>query len=71
MAIEVLFNICEEAGMYGAKYLNRSDIKSEFGFIFDCQASPGSYIIEAPEPTHLMPSFMEGLHMLLFHLKRD
>jgi tripeptide aminopeptidase len=46
--IEVLFNVCEEAGMYGAKYLKREDLISEFGFVFDCQASPGAYIIEAP-----------------------
>ena len=46
--IEVLFNVCEEAGMYGAKYVKKSDLKSEFGFVFDCQASPGAYIIEAP-----------------------
>ena len=46
--IEILFNVCEEAGMHGAKYLKRSDLKSEYGFVFDCQASPGSYIVEAP-----------------------
>ncbi len=46
--VEVLFNVCEEAGMHGAKYLKRSDVQSDFGFVFDCQASPGCYIIEAP-----------------------
>jgi len=46
--IEVLFNVCEEAGMYGAKFIKPSALNSEFGFVFDCQASPGAYIIEAP-----------------------
>ncbi len=46
--VEVLFNVCEEAGMHGAKYLKRSAVEAEYGFVFDCQASPGAYIVEAP-----------------------
>jgi tripeptide aminopeptidase len=46
--IEILFNVCEEAGMYGAKYIKASSLQSTFGFVFDCQASPGAYIVEAP-----------------------
>ncbi len=46
--IEILFDVCEEAGMYGAKYIKPSTLQSRFGFVFDCQASPGAYIIEAP-----------------------
>ena len=46
--IEVLFTVAEEAGMHGAKHINRSDFKAEFGFVFDCQASPANYIVEAP-----------------------
>lgn len=46
--IEILFTVCEEAGMHGAKNLNPEDFKSRFGFVFDCQASPGNYIVEAP-----------------------
>lgn len=46
--VEIIFTVCEEAGMHGAKYLKRADVKSDFGFVFDCQASPGAYIIEAP-----------------------
>jgi tripeptide aminopeptidase len=46
--IEVIFTVCEEAGMHGAKYLNPSELNASYGFIFDCQASPGNYIIEAP-----------------------
>jgi len=47
-SIEVLFTVAEEAGMHGAKHIKRSDFEAEFGFVFDCQASPGNYIVEAP-----------------------
>ena len=46
--VEILFNVCEEAGMFGAKYVKASALQSSFGFVFDCQASPGAYIVEAP-----------------------
>jgi len=46
--VEVLFTVCEEAGMHGAKFITRSDFEAPYGFIFDCQASPGNYIVEAP-----------------------
>jgi len=46
--IEILFTVCEEAGMYGAKFVERSEFEAEYGFVFDCQASPGNYIVEAP-----------------------
>jgi tripeptide aminopeptidase len=46
--IEVLFTVCEEAGMHGAKFVDRSDVDAEYGFVFDCQAPPGHYIVEAP-----------------------
>ena len=56
--IEIVFCVCEEAGMYGAKYIKRSDLKAEYGFVFDCQASPGSYIIEAPGAVAFNTKFM-------------
>lgn len=46
--IEVLFTVCEESGMHGAKFVERSHLQSEYGFVFDCQADPGNYIISAP-----------------------
>jgi tripeptide aminopeptidase len=46
--LEVLFTVCEEAGMHGAKLIKRADVEADFGFVFDCQASPGNYIVEAP-----------------------
>jgi tripeptide aminopeptidase len=46
--IEVLFTVAEEAGMHGAKFVNPSEFEAQFGFIFDSQADPGNYIVEAP-----------------------
>jgi len=46
--LEVLFTVCEEAGMHGAKSLDINNLESRLGLVFDSQASPGSYIIEAP-----------------------
>lgn len=46
--IEVLFTVAEEAGMHGAKFVARDRLSAHYGFIFDSQASPGNYIIEAP-----------------------
>lgn len=36
--IEVVFSVCEEIGLKGSLYINKEDIKSEFGYVLD---SPG------------------------------
>ncbi|HSQ75649.1 MAG TPA: M20/M25/M40 family metallo-hydrolase, partial [Bacteroidota bacterium] len=46
--IEVLFTVAEESGMHGAKFVQPSEFEARFGFIFDSQADPGNYIVEAP-----------------------
>jgi len=46
--IEILFTVAEEAGMHGAKFVQASQFEAQFGFIFDSQADPGNYIVEAP-----------------------
>jgi len=46
--IEIIFTVCEEDGMHGSKNISKDSIKSKFGFVFDCQAFPGNYIVEAP-----------------------
>lgn len=73
--LEIVFCVCEEAGMYGAKNIQRKDLISEYGFVFDCQASPGKYIIEAPGaisfkidvfglPAHAAVSPEKGIHAI-------
>lgn len=46
--IEVVFTVCEENGMRGAKYLQVSDLAAKMGFVFDSSAEPRSIVIEAP-----------------------
>ena len=53
-----LFTVCEEAGMYGAKFINADSLKSKYGYVFDCQASPGNYIIEAPGAVSFEATFI-------------
>ena len=36
--VEIIFSICEEVGLKGTLYLDRSDIRSKFGYVLD---SPG------------------------------
>jgi tripeptide aminopeptidase len=47
-SIEVLFTVAEEAGMHGAKFVQPTEFEAQFGFVFDSQADPGNYIVEAP-----------------------
>lgn len=46
--IEVVFTVGEEIGMWGAKYLQVSDLTAKMGFVFDSSAAPRNIIIEAP-----------------------
>lgn len=56
--IEVVFTVCEEAGMHGAKFINKEALQSKMGFVFDCQASPGNYIVEAPGAVSFKAKFI-------------
>lgn len=51
--IEVVFTICEEIGLLGAKFLDRSKIKSKYAFIFDSSGEVGSVIIKGPAETQI------------------
>ncbi len=73
--IEMLFTVCEEAGMHGAKNIKRSDVEAPYCFVFDCQASPGAYIVEAPgavafdvavhgQSSHAAVSPEKGIHAI-------
>jgi len=46
--VEVVFSIWEEGGLFGAKYLDTTKIKSEYGFILDSGGAPGEIIITGP-----------------------
>lgn len=79
-ALEVLFTVAEEAGMHGAKFVKPTEFESQFGFIFDSQADPGNYIIEAPgavsfkatirgKSAHAAVSPEKGVHAILIASK--
>jgi tripeptide aminopeptidase len=46
--MEILFTICEEIGLYGAKNLDLSQLKSKIGFVLDAGGSVGGITTSAP-----------------------
>lgn len=46
--IEVVFSICEEGGLLGAKYVELDKLKSKKAVILDSGNSPSNIVIEAP-----------------------
>lgn len=55
--IEVVFTICEEVGLYGAKYLDYSSIKSKNAFILDSGGSLGGVIVKGPSQAQIKAKF--------------
>ena len=51
--IEILFTICEEIGLKGAKNLDISELKSQIGFILDAGGRAGRIITTAPSQNSL------------------
>ena len=46
--IQVVFSICEEGGLNGAKNLDYSKINADYGFVLDSGGSPGEVVVKAP-----------------------
>lgn len=46
--IEILLSISEEGGLYGAKYLDYSQIQSKRAIVLDSGGSPGEIIVQGP-----------------------
>jgi len=46
--IEIVFTICEEIGLLGAKNLDVSQLNAEMAFILDSSGEPGEIITKAP-----------------------
>jgi tripeptide aminopeptidase len=46
--IQIIFTICEEVGLFGAKNLDYSKINADFAFVFDSSGFPGKIIVKAP-----------------------
>lgn len=48
VGIEVLFTTCEELSLAGAKAFDQSQLRSDFGFVFDHATPIGEIIVAAP-----------------------
>jgi tripeptide aminopeptidase len=46
--LEIIFTSGEEAGLFGAKYLNIKSLESKLGFVFDSGGPVGRIIVSAP-----------------------
>lgn len=46
--IQIVFTVCEEVGLFGAKNLDFSNIHADFGFVLDGGGAPGKIIVKAP-----------------------
>jgi tripeptide aminopeptidase len=51
--IEIVFTICEEIGLKGAKNLDISELKSQIGFVLDAGGRVGKIITTAPSQNSL------------------
>lgn len=51
--IEIVFSICEEIGLQGARNLDISELKSQIGFVLDAGGSVGKIITTAPSQNSL------------------
>lgn len=51
--IEVVFSICEEGGLLGAKYVELDKIKSKKAVILDSGSGPSKIVIEAPSQNNI------------------
>jgi len=46
--LELVFTICEETGLSGAKNLDFSQLSADMGFILDCDGPPGTIVNRGP-----------------------
>jgi len=46
--IQVVFTIAEEGGLNGAKHIDRSRLRADFGYVLDSSGTPGEIIVKAP-----------------------
>ena len=51
--IEIVFTICEEIGLHGAKNLDISDLNAQMAFVLDCGGQVGEIISAAPSQNSL------------------
>lgn len=55
--LEVVFSIAEETGLHGAKALDTSILKADYGFVFDGSGSVGNMYVRAPSQDNVTAIF--------------
>lgn len=55
--IELLFTVCEESGLRGAKASNLENIEAECGFCMDCTGTVGSIVVRSPAQKTIRAAF--------------
>lgn len=55
--IEVVFTIYEEGGLFGAKYLDYSKVKSKMAFVLDSGGPVGGVIVQGPAQSQIHAKF--------------
>lgn len=55
--IELLFTVCEESGLRGAKASNLDGIEAECGFCMDCTGAVGSIVVRSPAQKTIRAAF--------------
>lgn len=51
--LEIVFTVCEEVGLLGAKALDKSALRAQYGFVFDAGGSLGFIVTEGPAQAKL------------------
>lgn len=46
--VQIIFTICEEGGLLGSRFIDKANLKADFGYVMDSSGAPGEIIVEAP-----------------------
>jgi tripeptide aminopeptidase len=55
--LELLFTVCEETGLAGARAFDASRLRSDFGYVFDHASAIGEVIVDSPSHFRVEASF--------------
>lgn len=51
--LELLFTVCEEQGLLGARFFDLSQLRAAYGFVLDHGGAPGSIVVQSPSQYEL------------------
>jgi tripeptide aminopeptidase len=55
--VELLFTVCEESALAGARAFDASELRSDFGYVFDHPSPIGEVIVDSPSHFRIEASF--------------